>query len=450
MALEPQQAQVVTKFCFDFNKDCAPGACPDDKTPGLMEIKFFGGRRSDGKNSTNESEPEVYVALLDDEYFSFPEVSQVWGEANCTEVRRAAKKSYRIDWKKTTAIEASAFGEPTRVVEHVRPRWWYVALVSCSPYGVEMSYSMHLKNPLQGWQSELSMDAVGVGWLALLLCGLFAGIAALQLSSAVQWASTCSPGGDVDSQFKTGRSRRILKLHPAIFLLSVAALLASAGEAAWLLHYWDLQSGGGLETTWATVGRALRTSAKTLLSVLLMLLARGQCVCTPDIAWDEHREIVGGLFVFGFFSFWLETWGDSEFRTTTTEYIYDTRAGMVLVAFDLVYLWLYASRSFSTWQAETRIKPRTFYKLYGFPLALWFATLPLVSVLAAQLSTWVRFKVTFAMNGLAHALALAVLVHSFRPPVARGLYELSCHEYQAVNHEELEGMDQMIRDEDFI
>ncbi|CAJ1387967.1 unnamed protein product [Effrenium voratum] len=45
-----------------------------------------------------DAQPKVSLALLDDEYFSFPEVSQVWGEANCTDVAKAAKKAVPLNW----------------------------------------------------------------------------------------------------------------------------------------------------------------------------------------------------------------------------------------------------------------------------------------------------------------------------------------------------------------
>eukprot|EP00971_Amphidinium_carterae_P297484 5910372-Amphidinium_carterae.1 len=64
----------------------------------------------------------------------------------------------------------------------------------------------------------------------------------------------------------------------------------------------------------------------------------------------ELEELMGGLASFGCFSFILELWGDSEFRNTTTEYIYDTRPGMALLAFDMLWLWMFLSRSFKTFR----------------------------------------------------------------------------------------------------
>merc|ERR1712232_1079366 len=101
-----------------------------------------------------------------------------------------------------------------------------------------------------------------------------------------------------------------------------------------------------------------------------------------------------GVF-FGGLSILLEMWGESEFHNTTTEYVYDTRPGMTLVAFDLFFLWAYVTRSIQTFQSETRIKQRTFYKQYGAIFALWFLSMPCLAALARSLAAWVRFCIVF-------------------------------------------------------
>merc|ERR1712048_1280770 len=93
-AISAKQALVVTKFCFDFNTDCVEDKCPETQMPGVMDFNLSVTK----SNDSGTSAPRLYVALLDDEYFSFPEVSQVWGEANCTDVVKASKKAVQLDW----------------------------------------------------------------------------------------------------------------------------------------------------------------------------------------------------------------------------------------------------------------------------------------------------------------------------------------------------------------
>merc|ERR1712151_287325 len=153
--------------------------------------------------------------------------------------------------------------------------------------------------------------------------------------------------------------------------------------------------------------------------------------CTPHIMWNDHMELVGGMICFGCLSFVLELYGDSEFQNTTTEFIYDTRPGCVLVAFDIFWLWLYATRALRTSRGETRPKPRAFYARYGIIFGAWFAVLPLLAGLARVLAAWVRFSVTFAVSGIMHSIVLALLVHTFQPQIALELYELRAHECES-------------------
>lgn len=424
---------MITKFCFDFNAACHSGACADADHPGVMEFKLSAGARVDAgentrhgntKEADDSTAPGLYIALLDDEYFSYPEVSQVWGEANCTDVLRASKKSLHLDWKRVQTTAGQKITIP--LVEKVRPRWWYIALVSCSGHAYELSYSAHLENRLRGWQSEFSMDTMGVFATTLCLTAVFSGLMFVQLKSLREWRSLGSKG-------------QTAKVHPALMLLTYSTALSLGGTACWLVYYWLYMRSGEAFEKWATLARAGIVSAKTLMQIMLMLLAQGQCVCTPDIVWSEHQELVGGMVLFGVLSFCLELWGDTEFSSTTTEFVYDTRPGCALVAFDCLWLWTYSSRSLDTFRKETRPRPRRFYRLYGPLFGLWFAALPLLAGLARSVDSWVRFGVTFGVGGMVHAVALAALVHSFRPHVSEKLYELRRHEYEAINDEELDG-----------
>jgi len=209
-----------------------------------------------------------------------------------------------------------------------------------------------------------------------------------------------------------------------------------AGEALWLVYYWNLTQLGEASEVWSLSGRALVIAAKVLMQILLMLLANGDCVCTPDLDWSSRKELVLGQTLFGCLTFGLEVWGDSEHQSTSVEYIYDTSPGLVLVAFAALWLYMFASRSWQTMESEKRLKPRQFYRQYGPLFSLWFATLPMVALFATLIAAWVRYRIVLAMNNLAHAFALGALIYTFRPDVAEKLYELSAHEYSAVHGDE--------------
>jgi hypothetical protein len=441
--LAEHQALVVSKFCFDFNPRCGLNdpACRIEQHPGLMEFYLYSGQRSDGRavvtgpmlppgtassitpfgarGSTVWGAPDVYIALLDDEYFSFPEVSQVWGEANCTDVLKAAKKNFKLNWDQVRTTNGEHITTP--LAERLRPRWWYIALVSCSAFPIELSYKMHLTNQLIGWEREFSMDTAGLIEMTCGLCVLLGGLLVVQLGSLSEWMA---------------RSGRCDRLHPALHLVTGALTLATVGFMSWFAYFLHFQSNGVAEIWFDVFARGCIMAAKTVMQILFMLQAQGQSITSPDISWSDSSELVVGQFVFGCLSFILEVWSDSEFWSTTTEYVYDTRPGIALVAFDCLWLWMYVSKSFQTFRSETRARPRKFYKVYAPIFAIWFASLPLTAALGRVLSPWVRHRITFILGGVVHTATLAVLVHSFRPHIAVTLYDLKTAETEPVLHSE--------------
>eukprot|EP00933_Yihiella_yeosuensis_P029888 TRINITY_DN23548_c0_g1_i1.p1 TRINITY_DN23548_c0_g1~~TRINITY_DN23548_c0_g1_i1.p1 ORF type:complete len:466 (+),score=58.87 TRINITY_DN23548_c0_g1_i1:36-1433(+) len=419
-ALGPGKAKVVAKFCFDYNPACKDGLeCKD--SPGAINFAISGAQIQGGSSKEDQSQPQMYVAMLDDEYFSFPEVSQVWNEVNCTDVTKAAKRSYELNWQDISTAKGQSF--ETRVVEKVRPRWWYVAIASCSKHSLTADYRLSLENSLKGAQKELSMDEIGlVTWLMLLVL-LLAGIVFAQLDSIRRWQQIrCgSPAGH--------------------YLLSGCVLTAFVGYFCWLSFFRQYQASGHKPAFLADVARALVVAAKTTIQILLMMFAYGEGVCSAGIAWAKHKECIVLQLVFGVLVLFLELWGDRETRGSPSEYIYDTRAGTGLVAVELLWLYAYISRCWQTWQVETRARPRAFYKRFATSLSLWFAQVAIVAAIASVLSPWVRFRIIFVVNGFAHALAISALVYIFHPKAACEIFELQSKDHEvSLHNDELQGM----------
>lgn len=419
-SLGPGQAKVVAKFCFDFNPSCHDGThCADP--PGKLSFQVSGARLAQTTGLVLHEvkpPPKLSVALLDDEYFSFPEVSQVWGEANCTDVTRAAKRAYPLDWHRIASEEGLSLD--TAVVEKLRPRWWFVALVSCSSHSLEIGYRFQMQNPLQGDNAQLSMDEIGIVPVCFFAFFGFAALAVLHTKSVLEWSErNGAPSG-----------ARILQ---------AAALFGTLGHLAWLEFFRQYRSSGEVPETLALVARSCIITGKTLLQILLMLLAQGDCVCTPGISWSRRREMIGGMAVFGFLGLWLELWGDREASGSPIEYMYDTRPGVALIAIEMMWLYAYASRCLQTWSNETRIRPRHFYKRFASVLSLWFLTLPGVALLASVPSPWVRFRIVFGAGSFAHACVTGILIYVYHPQVAPDLFELKAKDREVAETEELRG-----------
>lgn len=390
--------------------------------PGKVDARIFAATRADCKAPPcTGKDPELHLALLDDEYQSFPGVSQVWDELACKDVLKASKNTFSLKWP--LAATANGTSNDSYIREKVRPRWWYIAVASCSDHDVSFSYAFHLTNRRVGEDSEFSFDAVGISRITFCLSIVFAAATAFQLNSINGWKAST-------------RTAQWGQVHPVLLLVLAASVLATFGQVCWLMYFWHYQREGQGGDMWALVGRVGLVSARVCLSLILLLLAQGECVCSPNINWAAHREIVRGLVVFGVLSYMLEVWGESELRSTVTEYVYDTRPGMVLVAFDMLWMWIYTRRAWRTSRSETRVKALRFFRSYAPIFSLWFASLPGVAALAQMLAPWVRYYVTFAVNGAIHVVALGLLVYTFQPQVAAQLYELKATEYKKLGQEE--------------
>eukprot|EP00929_Paragymnodinium_shiwhaense_P069625 TRINITY_DN3510_c0_g2_i1.p1 TRINITY_DN3510_c0_g2~~TRINITY_DN3510_c0_g2_i1.p1 ORF type:complete len:410 (+),score=81.37 TRINITY_DN3510_c0_g2_i1:155-1384(+) len=355
------RAIVVTKFCFDYNAACRDDfSCPADEgggPPGLAHVEVHVERAAapgvvQPTGSLGDPVP-LHVALLDDEYFSFPEVSGVWDSLRCEDVMKAAKKTFPV-----SSARAGWSTIETRVIEKIRPRWWYLAFVDCasgSGQGLKVSYKIHMLNMLKGWEQEFSMDAQGVYITAMSFCALF-GMLAFAKGSETR---------------AVVRQAEWQDHHPALLMLRASVLAAWFGYACWVVSFASVQASGAAWPAAQLLGQGLLCVSKSLLSLLLLLLAGGQCICTADIAWSQDVQLVVAVSLYGFTTFVLEVLGDDAFQNTSTEFVYDTRPGLVLVTLDVFWLWLFVTRALRTYQLETRARPRNFFRQLAAPLALW-------------------------------------------------------------------------------
>merc|ERR1719296_227386 len=113
----------------------------------------------------------------------------------------------------------------------------------------------------------------------------------------------------------------------------------------------------------------------------------------------------------------LELWADNAAsQTYTTDYVYTTPCGWMLVSVDLLFLGLYVSSLRRTLASEGSQEDRQFYRTWGFAYALWFLALPVVALLARiALAPYAWFLVSMAVKKGCTAVVYASLVAGFWP-----------------------------------
>lgn len=392
IVVPPKQAVFLTKFCFDF--DASGG------TAGNFRVKITDATPKIG---------DMELVLFDDQADSYPNEKALWNfQCGSQELKSAARFEQSIDVSKLPGD--GRFIIP--MTEHIRPRWWFVAVVDCSGVERTLDYSVHMTNPQQGWHKEFSMDQCG---LASLLVTLGAYLA---LAIAQQFAI-----------FSQMRQQRASARHPLRIMLLLSLGAACAGMVALVLETLWFATNGQTEAKLYLAGKMLKVLSKFLLISILMLLSRGICISHPFNSTDMWRvsrllaPFFGACLV-------LELWGEySASRNYTTGSIYGTWFGGALVLGDLCFLVLYLKNLTHSYSFETDVERRRIYSFWGALYSLAFVVLPFATLLSFVLSPWVRTETIFLITNGANITLLALLVV--------GLWPQRAHQFFCIDSDEL-------------
>eukprot|EP00931_Biecheleriopsis_adriatica_P044312 TRINITY_DN2533_c0_g2_i1.p1 TRINITY_DN2533_c0_g2~~TRINITY_DN2533_c0_g2_i1.p1 ORF type:complete len:444 (-),score=37.94 TRINITY_DN2533_c0_g2_i1:174-1505(-) len=377
-------AVFLAKFCIDYRKDSRPGNYVGNIWANL--------------HSPNAGSGQVQYVLFDDESKSYPDGTEAQFASNyrfaCGTPRLEHSKRWRSEFN---ASELTAGKSPSSdIFETIRPRWWYVALLDCSGQERTIDYAVHMTNPKLGWLQEFSMDRCGPHWMYLFLA-----------------AYACLSVAQVYALHK--QSTTAVTQHPLRIMLTCIVLSGAVGMLFLLMdtiyYAWHGEDQSNLYML-AKLGRAV---SKYSLLCVLKLLSQGQGISSPfelRELWRTARVVAP----FGIAGTVLEVWGEwSQSRKYTTDFVYVTPMGGVIMLLDLALLYSYLSNVYRSKEAEPDILKREFYAKWGFVYALAFLVLPLSAAVSLIVSPWVRAEAVFLINNFAHIVMLALLVVGLWP-----------------------------------
>merc|ERR1719456_553998 len=155
--------------------------------------------------------------------------------------------------------------------------------------------------------------------------------------------------------------------------------------------------------------------SKFTLLLICLLVSRGQC-----ISRDLHlRDVIQSALMIAPFLFvclCLEVWGEyDESRKYTTNFIYCTWVGGVLVFFDLFLFAAYVKNLLRTYQDEAAPEKKAFYRTWGPVYSSAFLSLPIATVVANLVASHVRVKVMFLFSNTVLSVLLGLLVIGLWP-----------------------------------
>lgn len=376
-----RKAVFLTKFCFDFDRN--------GRASGDWHLELTDASPKIG---------DMELLIFDDESYSYPDEDAMW-DFQCGS--QSLKKAAKIE----SPINISALPAGGKVAmplqQRLRPRWWFVAVIDCSGIQRTVDYSLHMTNPLQGWQKEFSMDH----------CGLRSVVFIFSLYLALVFAQQRA----VMQESESAR-------HPLRLILLAAIAAACVGMLAIVLDGLWFARHGDSQASLHIVGKFFKVFSKGSLASILLLLSKGICISQP---LHVEQMCHFGRLLTPFFGacLVLELWGEySQSRTYTTGFIYCTWFGGALIMADLGFLVLYLKNLHCSYVAEFDVDRQRFYSCWGPMYALAFIVLPSATLLASVLSPWVRAEAIFLVTNGVHAAMLTMLVVGLWPEHAQKFF----------------------------
>ncbi|CAK0852227.1 unnamed protein product [Prorocentrum cordatum] len=377
------QIVFLHKFCIDSD--------PDGRTVGVMSAQLRSGTGGDLK-----------LAVFDDEAESLPDPGHIdWGlQCSSDKLKRVTRGLFHVDGRSLHA--SRGFQREQAIIEKLRPRWWYFAVVDCSGEDRVLEYSLHLTNPRLGWQRELSMDQCGLVAMGLLClsgaCGLYFAVLSVQVYVSVR--------GNCDST-----------KHPLRVCLLGSISVAAVGALLQLLNANTIAQHGSQLQLLYVAGKLSKWTSKLLLICAIMLISRGHAISHPL----QKRHVIGAcsllapLFVGCFI---LDLNGEyAQYRKYTNDSLFCSRYGAVLVLLDVGLLTVYAHNLRRSFTSETDTVKRRFFATWGPMYGIAFGILPVAVIVGSTdfVSPWVQVRVVHLLTNAVHICLLAILVKSLWP-----------------------------------
>lgn len=383
LPLEKDFAVYVGKFCFDFN--------PDMKET-IGEIKITVQRDGPKMPPGNLS-----FIIFDDEHKHWKRIRKTWTTSTCEEKRKDSSLITDID------LRSNAKGEYNiKIHEHLRPRQWYFSFVACN--GLDLSgssamfirYEVHAVNSQWGWQQEFSLDHMGLYYSYVVFAGCFA------VMGLASWGC---------SRSQVGANHAALAEHPYIQLLLLAFGSSALSCVFFLVHYHFFISNGYGSMRIRFLGILAGIVSNCTMYLLAILCACGWGVTKYKL---PHRSIYLGLVAsIGCLHMLCELHAELIADQSTQLYMYDGFAGVIMLMLKIFMFCWFAFQSKVSYEEEVAEYRRSFYKVLGVSVSIWFLSIPVTVILSFQIASWVRFKVVTIVDLMCRFLGLCVFSHLF-------------------------------------
>ncbi|GIY74512.1 hypothetical protein CDAR_21971 [Caerostris darwini] len=305
------------------------------------------------------------------------------------------------------------------VLDNTQARFWYVSLVACYRNGTgdnctwrdsskekfDIDYDIWLANgnpygPHQNpFEFQFSFDQQGTVEMYLVLLGLYFILILLQIYAGVYHYNNVT---------KLYAASLQLQLQYVLFSVVYVVKIASDGESIELLRI---------------IGDVMYLFAQSLFMLLLLLLAKGWAITRTELTWKPVLLSIWLLYTL--VGVLLYVWNMAEVDVIDDIDEYQTFPGWIILIFRLaIMVWfLYELRS-TMLDENDRAKLR-FYVHFGAGILVWFVYLPVVALIALQISALWRAKLLLGITSSADFLAYAIMAHLLWPTRSEQYFQIA-------------------------
>ncbi|XP_033211659.1 transmembrane protein 145 [Belonocnema kinseyi] len=204
-----------------------------------------------------------------------------------------------------------------------------------------------------------------------------------------------------------------LQRHPVTRLFTASLLLEFIALCLILIHILKFAFDGVGYEQLEVAGDIFDILSRTSFMLLLLLLAKGWAVTRMELTW---KPLVFTIWLFyGIVHILLYVWNMTEVDIIEDIDEYQTWPGWFILLFrSIIMVWfLYELRNTMTYEHNTQ--KLNFLLHFGASSLVWFIYLPIIALIALQVSALWRFKLLLGITYSADCFAYCVMAHLLWP-----------------------------------
>ncbi|CAB3373975.1 Hypothetical predicted protein [Cloeon dipterum] len=288
----------------------------------------------------------------------------------------------------------------------VQPRFWYLSLVAC--YRNETTCQWHhLNESLQidydlwlvngnpnashhnALELQFSFDKQNTLEISFLFLLIYVILVPLQIHAVMH------------------------QKHPVTRLFLASVMLEMVAMLLEVVHGAKYAVDGVGVTDVAVAGDILDILSRTLFMLLLLLLAKGWAITRIELTW---KPLVFGIWMlYGVVHILLYVWNTTEVDIIEDIDEYQTWPGWLILIFRTLIMGWFLLELRYTMLHEHNAQKLNFLLHFGASALVWFIYLPIIALIALQISSLYRFKLILGITYSADALAYCVICHLLWP-----------------------------------